>query len=94
LVHKVRSGQVNFYLILFLFFCYQDTENDNFEDWFDAKEVVLNKRGQIAQIISKTFPEKNFSFPIVLTEAAVKNPQVSCLTISHFFLLIRSVQNR
>jgi hypothetical protein len=76
-------------------FCSQDTENENFENWFDAKEVVLNKRGEIAQIISKTFPEKKFLFPIVLTGAAVKSPQVSSMPDSFtLFKLIRSVQNR
>jgi hypothetical protein len=64
----------SFHFISFIF-CFQDTENDSFEDWFDPKDVVSNKRGQIAQIIREKFPEKNFSFPIV--SAAVKNPQAS-----------------
>ncbi len=53
----------------------QDPENNNFEKWFDPKEVASNKRGQIAQIIRETFPEKNFpllSDPMV---AAAQNPR-------------------
>ena len=46
--------------------------------------MVSNKRGQIAQIIREKFPEKNFPFPIVSTEAAVKNSQVLCQNLSHF----------
>ncbi len=66
----------SFHFISFIF-CLQDTENENFENWFDPKEVVSNKRGQIAQLIRKTFSEKNFQFPIVSSQAEVKNPQVS-----------------
>jgi hypothetical protein len=57
--------------IIILYFCLQDTKRTNFDDWFDVNEVVSSKRGQIAQIIRETFPEKHF--PIFST---AKNPQV------------------
>jgi hypothetical protein len=69
----------------------QDTKRTNFENWFDVNEVVSNKRGQIAQIIRETFPEKNF--PIFSTTI---NPQAqltdSSSSIHHSN--IQSVSNK
>jgi hypothetical protein len=53
----------------------QDPENNNFEEWFDPKKVVSNKRGQIALIIRETFQEKNFPLIIDPTVAAAQNPR-------------------
>jgi hypothetical protein len=55
---------------------FQNPKTENFENWFDANEVVLKKRGKIAQIIRQTFPEKEFAFPKTAS-VAIHNPQES-----------------
>ncbi len=56
--------------------CLQNPKTKNIENWFDANEVVTNKRGKIAQIIRETFPEKDFAFPKP-SSGSIQKPQVS-----------------
>ena len=57
-----------------MYFCFQDPKKANFENWFDINEVVSNKRGQIAQIIRETFPEKNFPIFSIASTVTAKDP--------------------
>ena len=71
-----------------MYFCFQDPKKANFENWFDINEVVSNKRGQIAQIIRETFPEKNFPiFSIASTVTAKDQWPDSSIPKSHLLEL-------
>jgi hypothetical protein len=72
---------MNVRTIIILYFCLQDTKRTNFENWFDVNEVVANKRGQIAQIIRETFPEKNF--PIFSTATNQQVPLTDSMSSIH-----------
>jgi hypothetical protein len=54
----------------------QNTNRTNFKTWFDAKNVVSKKRGEIAQIIREKFPGKNFPLLFETTVTAAQNPQL------------------